>query len=99
MLVCRLGQIPSNELVQLEKSHGSNCAIKESWGLEAEGFSWSWRFLNSSSYPSKAPKNPAEAVAARRRLHDQGFTAHQRLAIAEAIAATSDDVVPRQEGD
>src|SRR3954471_76553 len=42
---------------------------------------------------SKQPGDTAEAVAARRRLHDRGFTEHQRLAIAEVLNATPDDVV------
>lgn len=42
---------------------------------------------------AKHPGDTAAAVAARRRLHDRGVTEHLRLAIAEAMAATANDVV------
>ena len=42
---------------------------------------------------AKHPGDTAEAIAARRRLHDAGFTEDQRLAIAETLGATSGDVV------
>src|SRR5438132_1157726 len=42
---------------------------------------------------AKDPGDTAEAIAARRRLHELGVTEHQRLAIAETIAGTPDDVV------
>lgn len=42
---------------------------------------------------AKRPGDTPEAVAARRRLHDLGVTEPLRLAIAEAIAATPNDVV------
>ena len=42
---------------------------------------------------AKEPGDTVEAASARRRLHDRGFTEHQWLAIAEAIAAAPDDVV------
>jgi 23S rRNA (guanine745-N1)-methyltransferase len=42
---------------------------------------------------AKHPGDTADAVAARRRLHDRGVTERLRLAIAEAIAATPNDVV------
>ena len=42
---------------------------------------------------ARHPGDTAEAVAARRRLHDRGVTEPLRLAIAEAIAATRSDVV------
>ena len=42
---------------------------------------------------AKHPGDTAEVIAARRRLHDRGFTGHQRLAIAEVIRATPADVV------
>lgn len=42
---------------------------------------------------ARQPGDTAEAISARRRLHDAGVTGHQRRAIAEAIAATRHDVV------
>jgi 23S rRNA (guanine745-N1)-methyltransferase len=42
---------------------------------------------------AKNPGDTAVAVAARRRLHDRGVTESLRLGIAEAVAATSGDVV------
>lgn len=42
---------------------------------------------------AKRPGDTPEAVAARRRLHDLGVTEGLRLAIAEAVAATPNDVV------
>jgi len=42
---------------------------------------------------SKEPGDTAEAVAARRRLHDRGVTSPLLDAIAEMAAVTSDDVV------
>jgi 23S rRNA (guanine745-N1)-methyltransferase len=42
---------------------------------------------------AKHPGDTAEAVAARRRLHDRGVTGRLRLGIAEALAATSNDTV------
>ena len=42
---------------------------------------------------AKHPGDTADAVAARRRLHDRGVTEPLRLAIAEAMAATPNDVV------
>ena len=72
------------------------CPRNHSFDIARSGYI---NLLQPQDRRAKEPGDTAEAVAARRRLHDQGFTAHQRLAIAEAIAATSDDVVPRQEGD
>jgi 23S rRNA (guanine745-N1)-methyltransferase len=42
---------------------------------------------------AKRPGDTPEAVAARRRLHDLGVTEGLRLAIAEAVAVTPNDVV------
>jgi len=42
---------------------------------------------------SRHPGDSAEAVAARRRLHDRGVTALQAQAIAEIVAASPDDIV------
>src|SRR6185295_10788946 len=42
---------------------------------------------------ARHPGDTAEAIAARRRLHDRGVTERQRLAIAEAMAGTANDVV------
>jgi len=56
--LCVVGQVPSNELVQLEKFHGSNCAIKESLGLEAEGFSWVLEILELFVGPVESTEEP-----------------------------------------
>src|SRR5215469_12543734 len=53
--LCVVGQVPSNELGQLEKFHGSNCAIKESWGLEAEVF----RGLVTRRKHRRTPRKPS----------------------------------------
>jgi 23S rRNA (guanine745-N1)-methyltransferase len=53
-------------------------------------------YINLLQPQERRAKNPGDmpdAVAARRRLHDRGVTEPLRLAIAEAIAATPDDIV------
>lgn len=49
--------------------------------------------LQPQERSARHPGDTAEVIAARRRLHDRGFTGHQRLAIAEVIRATPADVV------
>jgi 23S rRNA (guanine745-N1)-methyltransferase len=66
------------------------CPRNHSFDIARSGYI---NLLQPQDRRAKEPGDTAEAVAARRRLHDQGFTAHQRLAIAEAIAATAGDVV------
>lgn len=66
------------------------CPRNHSFDIARSGYI---NLLQPQDRRAKEPGDNADAVAARRRLHDQGFTAHQRLAIAEAIAATPDDVV------
>jgi 23S rRNA (guanine745-N1)-methyltransferase len=53
-------------------------------------------YVNLLQLDQRRARNPgdtAEAIAARRRLHDLGVSELHRLAIAEMIAATSSDVV------
>ena len=66
------------------------CPRNHSFDIARSGYI---NLLQPQDRRAKEPGDSAEASAARRRLHDQGFTAHQRLAIAEAITATPDDVV------
>ena len=42
---------------------------------------------------ARHPGDTADVIGARRRLHDRGFTEHQRLAIAQMLRANSGDAV------
>ena len=53
-----IGSGSEHELVQLEKFHGSNYAIKESLGLEAEGFSWVLEILELFVGPVESTEEP-----------------------------------------
>jgi len=66
------------------------CPRKHSFDIARSGYI---NLLQPQERRAKHPGDTAEAIAARRRLHDRGFTEHQRLAIAQAITATPDDVV------
>jgi 23S rRNA (guanine745-N1)-methyltransferase len=66
------------------------CPRKHSFDIARSGYI---NLLQLQERRAKEPGDTAEAISARRRLHDRGFTEHQRLAIAEAISATPDDVV------
>jgi len=66
------------------------CPRKHSFDIARSGYI---NLLQPQERRAKQPGDTAEAIAARRRLHERGFTEHQRLAIAEAIRATPDDVV------
>jgi 23S rRNA (guanine745-N1)-methyltransferase len=66
------------------------CPRKHSFDIARSGYI---NLLQPQERRAKEPGDTAEAIAARRRLHDWGFTEQQRVAIAEAIAATPDDVV------
>jgi 23S rRNA (guanine745-N1)-methyltransferase len=66
------------------------CPRKHSFDIARSGYI---NLLQPQERRAKQPGDTAEAIAARRRLHERGFTAHQRLAIAETIAATPDDTV------
>jgi 23S rRNA (guanine745-N1)-methyltransferase len=66
------------------------CPRKHSFDIARSGYI---NLLQPQERRAKQPGDTAEAISARRRLHDRGFTEHQRLAIAEVINATPDDVV------
>ena len=66
------------------------CPRNHSFDIARSGYV---NLLQPQDRRANQPGDTAEAVAARRRLHDMGFTAHQRLGIAEVIAATRNDVV------
>jgi 23S rRNA (guanine745-N1)-methyltransferase len=66
------------------------CPRKHSFDIARSGYI---NLLQPQERRAKQPGDTAEAIAARRRLHDRGFTNHHRLAIAEAIHATPGDVV------
>jgi 23S rRNA (guanine745-N1)-methyltransferase len=66
------------------------CPRKHSFDIARSGYI---NLLQPQERRARHPGDTSEAIAARRRLHDRGFTGHQHLAIAEAIAATRDDVV------
>jgi len=66
------------------------CPRKHSFDIARSGYI---NLLQPQERRAKQPGDTAEAIAARRSLHDRGFTEHLRLAIAEAIHATPDDVV------
>ena len=62
------------------------CPRKHSFDIARSGYI---NLLQPQERRAKQPGDTAEAISARRRLHDRGFTEHQRLAIAEAIARHS----------
>jgi 23S rRNA (guanine745-N1)-methyltransferase len=66
------------------------CPRKHSFDVARSGYI---NLLQPQERRAKQPGDKAEAISARRRLHDRGFTEHQRLAIAEVIDATPGDVV------
>jgi 23S rRNA (guanine745-N1)-methyltransferase len=66
------------------------CPRKHSFDIARSGYI---NLLQPQERRAKQPGDTADAISARRRLHDRGFTEHQRLAIAEVLHATADDVV------
>jgi 23S rRNA (guanine745-N1)-methyltransferase len=79
---CRLGLVRQERRMVCPRNH--------SFDVARSGYI---NLLQPQDRRARQPGDTAEAVAARRRLHDQGFTAHQRRAIAETVAATPGDVV------
>lgn len=79
---CRLG------LVRAERA--MVCPRRHTFDIARSGYI---NLLQPQERRAKQPGDTAEAIAARRRLHDRGFTEQQRLAIADTIAATPGDVV------
>lgn len=66
------------------------CPRNHSFDIARSGYI---NLLQPQERRAKQPGDTADAIAARRRLHDRGFTEHQRLAIGEAVSATPGDVV------
>src|SRR6266849_713148 len=66
------------------------CPRKHSFDIARSGYI---NLLQLQQRRAKHPGDTAEAIAARRRLHDRGVTERLCLAIAEAIAGTPNDVV------
>jgi 23S rRNA (guanine745-N1)-methyltransferase len=66
------------------------CPRKHSFDIARSGYI---NLLQPQERRAKQPGDTAEAISARRRLHDREVSEHQRLAIAEAVCATADDVV------
>jgi 23S rRNA (guanine745-N1)-methyltransferase len=66
------------------------CAASHSFDIARTGY---LNLLQPQDRRSKQPGDTAEAVAARRRLHDRGVTAPLLQAIAETLAPGPDDIV------
>ena len=66
------------------------CARGHSFDFARSGYV---NLLQVQERRAKDPGDTVEAMAARRRLHERGVTAAHRAAIAEALAATREDVV------
>jgi 23S rRNA (guanine745-N1)-methyltransferase len=66
------------------------CTRGHSFDIARSGYV---NLLQPQDRRSKQPGDTAEAVAARRRLHDRGVTQPLLKAIAETAAASSDDIV------
>jgi 23S rRNA (guanine745-N1)-methyltransferase len=66
------------------------CSRGHSFDVARSGYI---NLLQPQDRRSKQPGDTADAVAARRRLHDRGVTAPLRDAIASLIGVNSDDVV------
>jgi 23S rRNA (guanine745-N1)-methyltransferase len=66
------------------------CPRNHSFDIARSGYI---NLLQVQDRRAKHPGDTAEAIAARRRLHELGVTGPHRLAIAEVIAPTSQDVV------
>ncbi len=66
------------------------CAAGHSFDVARTGY---LNLLQPQDRRSKQPGDTAEAVAARRRLHDRGVTAPLLQAIAETLAPGPDDIV------
>ena len=55
------------------------CPRKHSFDIARSGYI---NLLQPQERRARNPGDTAETIAARRRLHDRGFTGHQRVAIA-----------------
>jgi 23S rRNA (guanine745-N1)-methyltransferase len=66
------------------------CPRKHSFDIARSGYI---NLLQPQERRAKQPGDSEAAIAARRRLHERGFTKHHLLAIGETIRATPDDVV------
>jgi 23S rRNA (guanine745-N1)-methyltransferase len=79
---CRLGLVRDDRRMLCPRGH--------SFDIARSGYI---NLLQPQERRAKNPGDTADAVAARRRLHDRGVTEPLRVAIGEAIAATRNDVV------
>jgi 23S rRNA (guanine745-N1)-methyltransferase len=87
MLICPVRGC-REALVREEKR--AVCAKGHSFDVARSGY---LNLLQPQERRSKEPGDTAEAIAARRRLHDRGVTAPLLQGIAEAAGATAEDVV------
>jgi 23S rRNA (guanine745-N1)-methyltransferase len=72
------------------EAHRLLCPKNHSFDIARSGYI---NLLQPQERRAKHPGDTAEAIAARRRLHDKGITEPLRLAIAETLAATFNDIV------
>src|SRR3954464_3224202 len=79
---CRLGLVRAGQ--------GMVCPRKHSFDIARSGYV---NLLQPQDRRSKQPGDTAEAVAARRRLHDRGVTRPLLEAIAEPAGASGEDNV------
>jgi 23S rRNA (guanine745-N1)-methyltransferase len=87
MLVC---SVRGCHLPLLREERRMVCPRGHSFDIARSGYI---NLLQPQERRAKHPGDTADGVAARRRLHDRGVTEPLRLAIAEAMAATSGDIV------
>lgn len=87
MLLC---SVRNCHLRLVREERRMRCPRGHSFDIARSGYI---NLLQPQERRARNPGDTAEAVAARRRLHDLGVTEHLRLAIAETMTATSNDVV------
>ncbi len=77
-------------LALLREQRRMVCPRGHSFDIARSGYI---NLLQPQERRAKKPGDTVEAVAARRRLHDRGATEPLRLAIQQALGATSNDIV------
>ena len=87
MLLC---PVRGCHLALIREDRRMLCPRGHSFDIARSGYI---NLLQPQDRRSKRPGDAAEAIAARRRLHDSGFTAPLLSAIAEITKAHSSDVV------
>jgi 23S rRNA (guanine745-N1)-methyltransferase len=87
MLVC---PVRDCRLALVREERRMLCPRGHSFDIARSGY---LNLLQPQDRRARNPGDTAEAVAARRRLHDRGVTEPLRVAIAETLAATPHDVV------